>query len=119
MLNVMIDVTVFITSCHVSEKWNMGPVSSQMTIMPTAPTSAGVLPVQAVAIPESWSQFAPMPLCLRPISPPESALRRGGPVPPQRKHGSRYEKRQIQRGALRVGEAIHFVVEQTRAHEHN
>src|ERR1041384_8240092 len=42
-------VPVLITSCHVSEKWNRGPVIPHTTIVPRAIAKAGTLPVNRVA----------------------------------------------------------------------
>ena len=49
MRNVMIVVPVLITSCHVSLKPNMGPVTAQTTMIVTAVTKANGCPVAQAA----------------------------------------------------------------------
>lgn len=55
----MIDVMVFITSCHVSENPKSGPVSSQTASIETAAIRAPVVPVQDVAAVDRASHRAP------------------------------------------------------------
>jgi hypothetical protein len=52
----MIVVPVLITSCHSSEKLNIGPVIAQASTKVTAVIKAGVLPVACVAILEKRSK---------------------------------------------------------------
>ena len=42
--NVTTVVVVLMNSCHVSEKWKIGPVSAQTTTSPTLATSACIEP---------------------------------------------------------------------------
>src|SRR5262245_12289694 len=56
MRNVTTDQTVFMISCHVSEKWKTGPLSAHATIRAAAIANAGVLPVQrATARARRWA----------------------------------------------------------------
>src|SRR5262245_26870418 len=52
-------VPVLITSCHVSEKRKIGPVTSQTMMMLTAIANAQELPVQAVTARDQVSSFLP------------------------------------------------------------
>ena len=55
--NVTIVVPVLITSCQVSEKWKIGPVTSQTTITARRAANAHELPVQAVTARDQRSSF--------------------------------------------------------------
>src|SRR5690242_15129216 len=73
--NVTMVVPVLITSCHVSEKWKIGPVTSQTTITITASANAHELPDQSVTAREALSSHLPIddfglrPLRVYPLIP--------------------------------------------------
>jgi hypothetical protein len=54
-------VPVLITSCHVSEKWNIGPVTAHRIMMIKATINAIGLPVTFVMVVEKRSNNFPMP----------------------------------------------------------
>src|SRR5689334_16405139 len=77
-------VPVLITSCHVSEKWKIGPVTIQTRITSTASPNAHELPDQSVTAREALSSHLPIddfdlrPLCAFPFisNPPDGLVAR-------------------------------------------
>src|SRR4030095_14298847 len=60
--NVTIVVPVLMTSCHVSEKWKIGPVTAHARMTATATENAQELPAHSVAASENFSRACPMRL---------------------------------------------------------
>src|SRR5262245_6281051 len=58
--NVTIVVPVLMTSCHVSEKWKIGPVTAHARMTATATANAQELPAQSVAASENLSRACPI-----------------------------------------------------------
>src|SRR5438874_4294763 len=77
MRKVMTVVAVLITSCHVSEKWNSGPVINQTTMAPRARTKAPDEPVQSLTTAENFSMLRAyevrVPFIRSPLSPRASS----------------------------------------------
>src|SRR5258705_4159404 len=69
---VTIVVPVLITSCHVSEKWNLGQVIPQTMITARARRKAVDVPVASVALRENFSRSSPKLLLLFPTMRPST-----------------------------------------------
>ena len=54
---VVILVLVFITSCHVTEKWNKGPVSAHIITAASAVIKAADVPVKLETLVENLSKI--------------------------------------------------------------